>query len=88
MLESLGAMVINADEIAHEVVGRAAVLRRIARRWRREVLKIDGALDRRRLAAVVFADPQEVRALEAIVHPPVLREIRSRIRRAGRMAFR
>ena len=80
MFESLGAAIIHADEIAHEVTERPSVRERIVRRWSRKVLKPDGSLDRKKLGAVVFADPQELRALEAMTHPAILREIQRRIR--------
>ena len=80
MFEALGAVVINADEIAREVVERPPVRQKIVRRWGREMMK-GGALDRRRLAAAVFADAKELRALEGMTHPAILREIQRRIRR-------
>jgi dephospho-CoA kinase len=81
MFGSLGAVVISADEIAHEVVNRASVRRRIVRRWGRQLLKAGGSLDRRKLASKVFSEPGELRALEAMTHPEILREIQRRIRR-------
>jgi dephospho-CoA kinase len=64
--------VIDADVIAREVVapgtdGLAAVVEEFGP----DVLDSDGALDRPRLGALVFADPERRRALEAIVHPRV-----------------
>ncbi len=72
MLADLGAVVIDADLLAREVVapgtdGLAAVVEEFGG----EVLGPDGALDRPRLGALVFADPARRRALEAIVHPRV-----------------
>lgn len=66
-----GAVVIDADVLAREVVepgtpGLAAVVGRFGP----EVLA-DGRLDRARLGALVFADPEARRDLEAIVHPAV-----------------
>ena len=77
-LAELGAAVIDADEVARDVVkpGMPA-LDGIARTFGRGVLAKDGSLDRERLADVVFADAEKRRALEAIVHPPVLEAIRS-----------
>jgi dephospho-CoA kinase len=80
MFESLGAAVISADEIAHETLKRPSVRRQIRRRWGRGVFRPDGSVDRKRLGAVVFNSPAEVRALEAITHPPILREIKGRMR--------
>lgn len=67
-----GAVVIDADRIAREVVepgtpGLAAVVAEFGP----GILTADGALDRPALAAIVFADPERRRALEAIVHPLV-----------------
>ena len=72
MLAELGAVVIDADLLAREVVapgtdGLAAVVEEFGP----EVLGPDGALDRPRLGALVFADPERRRALEAIIHPRV-----------------
>lgn len=71
-LAELGAVIVDADVLAREVVapgtpGLAAVLERFGS----GVLGPDGALDRAALGAIVFADPQARRELEAIVHPAV-----------------
>jgi dephospho-CoA kinase len=71
-LREHGAVVIDADVLAREVVepgtpGLAAVLRRFGD----GVLAADGRLDRAALGRVVFADPAARRDLEAIVHPAV-----------------
>jgi dephospho-CoA kinase len=71
-LAARGATVIDADEVARRVVapgtaGEQAVLARFGP----AVTAPDGHLDRKALAAVVFADPGERRALEAITHPLV-----------------
>jgi dephospho-CoA kinase len=73
-LADLGAVVIDADALAREVVrpgtpGLAAVVAEFGP----EVLGPDGALDRPRLGALVFAEPDRRAALEAIVHPLVRR---------------
>jgi dephospho-CoA kinase len=71
-LVSLGAVLVDADAVAREVVepgtpGLAAV----AREFGEEILRPDGALDRDRLGAIVFADDQRRERLNAIVHPLV-----------------
>jgi dephospho-CoA kinase len=71
-LRELGAVVVDADALAREVVapgtpGLAAVVAEFGP----EILDPEGALDRTRLGAVVFADPDRRAALEAIVHPLV-----------------
>ncbi|MFE0425106.1 dephospho-CoA kinase [Streptomyces sp. NPDC058953] len=72
MLESYGAVRIDADRIAREVVepgteGFAAVVAEFGD----GILRPDGTLDRPKLGSVVFADPERLAALNAIVHPLV-----------------
>lgn len=72
MFADHGAVVIDADTIAREVVeagtpGLAAVVERFGP----DVLGPDGALDRPKLASIVFGDEQQRQALNAIVHPLV-----------------
>jgi dephospho-CoA kinase len=67
-----GVAVVDADDLARGVTepgqpGLAAVIERFGATVRRP----DGSLDRQRLAAIVFADPDALAALESIVHPAV-----------------
>ncbi|MEW2553121.1 dephospho-CoA kinase [Streptomyces zhihengii] len=69
---SYGAVLVDADRIAREVVepgtpGLAAVVEAFGQ----EVLTPQGALDRPKLGAVVFSDPERLATLNAIVHPLV-----------------
>ena len=71
LLAARGAVVIDSDALAREVVapgtpGLAAVAAAFG-----DVLRPDGSLDRERLAALVFADPAARERLNAIVHPLV-----------------
>jgi dephospho-CoA kinase len=76
MLDERGAVVLDADEFARAaVVAGSPGLRAVVARFGGEVLRPDGELDRRKLAAVVFADPDALADLEAIVHPEVRRLI-------------
>jgi dephospho-CoA kinase len=66
-----GVPVVDADALAREVVGPGQpALREIAATWP-EVVAADGALDRKRLGAIVFADPTARARLEAITHPHI-----------------
>ncbi|HMM94488.1 dephospho-CoA kinase [Phycicoccus sp.] len=71
-LADLGAVVVDADAVAREVVqpGRPA-LAAIAERFGADLVGDDGALDRAALGRVVFADPAALRDLEAITHPAI-----------------
>lgn len=80
MLVQLGAIAIDADEVARAVVqpGQPS-LREIARTFGPDVLHSDGSLNRRALAEIVFHNPQKLRALEDITHPAVRVEIAQRL---------
>lgn len=72
LLSEKGAVVIDLDRIAREVVGAGTEGHsEVVRRFGEEVLTEDGAINRPALAAIVFADPVARRALEEIVHPHV-----------------
>src|SRR5688500_5621532 len=72
--EELGVPTSDADTFARAVVAPGTEgLEAVVRAFGREVLDSNGALDRRRLAAIVFPDPERRKQLEAIVHPAVQR---------------
>jgi dephospho-CoA kinase len=71
-LQELGCLLIKADDLGHSVFEHdgeayAAVIQEFGR----EILNPDGTIDRRRLAAQVFASPERLQKLNALVHPPV-----------------
>ncbi|MFD1539955.1 dephospho-CoA kinase [Nonomuraea guangzhouensis] len=71
-LAARGAVVIDADKIAREVVEPGTPgLARVVATFGEEVLHPDGSLNREKLGAIVFADPDRLAALNAIVHPLV-----------------
>ena len=72
MLRQLGAPIVDADQLAREVVEPGTpALSEIVARWGEDVLDADGRLDRKRLGDIVFKDPEARRALEAITHPRI-----------------
>ncbi len=77
MLQSLGADVIDADEVsrATTAIGGAAI-EAIAKNFGPAFIDADGALDRARMRALVFSQPDQRKVLESIVHPLVGQEIR------------
>ncbi|MEW8978130.1 MAG: dephospho-CoA kinase [Symbiobacterium sp.] len=90
ILRELGAPVIDADAIVHDLQRPGTpVTEAIAREFGPAVLRPDGSLDRAALGRIVFSDPARRRALEAIVHPAVRAEIERQVealRREGRAA--
>jgi len=72
LFERAGVPVIRADDLAREVVAPGTPgFEEVVARFGRNVVLPDGTLDRRAIAARVFADPDERRALESIIHPRV-----------------
>lgn len=72
MLAAKGAVVIDADELAREVVEPGTdVFRRVVERFGPDVVAPDGTLDRPALARIVFADAVARRDLERITHPAI-----------------
>ena len=89
MFEALGAVVYDADVIAHELMQpKRTAWQAIVRAFGRTILKSDHTVDRQRLAAIVFNNTARRRALERILHPRVIRYLqqqRRRLARAGRV---
>jgi dephospho-CoA kinase len=72
MLEAYGVPVVSADELSRIVVARGSEgLADVVQRFGPGVLDEHGDLDRRRMAALVFQDPNKRRELEAILHPRI-----------------
>jgi dephospho-CoA kinase len=80
VLRELGAVIIDADVLAREVVepGQPA-LAEIAAEFGPGALGPDGRLDRKALGAIVFADPERRRTLEAMTHPRIRERFQGRI---------
>jgi dephospho-CoA kinase len=71
-LADLGCLVIQADELGRQVEEPGGeAYEGIVREFGGEILTPEGAIDRRRLAALVFHDPERLKSLNALVHPPV-----------------
>ncbi|HSO27902.1 MAG TPA: dephospho-CoA kinase [Anaerolineales bacterium] len=83
MLEHLGAYGIDADSLGHRAIAQGAPgYKPVVENFGRWVVTDDGQIDRQRLARIVFADPQALEILEAIVHPLVTQAVDILIRRS------
>ncbi|KAF4407265.1 MULTISPECIES: dephospho-CoA kinase [Streptomyces] len=72
LLASCGAVIVDADRIAREVVEPGTPgLASVVAEFGPDVLAPDGTLDRPKLGGIVFGDPERLKALNAIVHPLV-----------------
>ena len=82
ILREAGYLHLDTDAIYHELIGGdSACLRELADEFGREIIAESGALDRKKLAAIVFADGAEEKRhrLNEIAHRYVLDEVRQRI---------
>ena len=71
-LADLGCFLIQADELGHQVIEPGGeAYQGVVTLFGKEILDSGGRIDRRRLATHVFADPQQLAKLNALVHPPV-----------------
>ena len=79
-LAERGAVIVDADAIVREVQQPGSpVLAALAERFGSEVIAADGSLDRAAVATLAFSDPENLKALNAIVHPAVAREMNERV---------
>ena len=83
MLEDLGAVVIDADQVSRELVepGMPA-LAELVEAFGPQILREDGSLNRGLLAQIAFASPQATARLNAIMHPRIASESARRIQAA------
>ncbi len=81
-LAELGAEVVEADRVGHEVLELPVVRARIAAEFGPGVLEADGTVDRPALGAIVFADPARRERLDAITHPPLAAALTERLAHA------
>ena len=85
MFKRLGAVVLDADVIAHRLMEpKRLAWRKIVGAFGRGALNEDDTVNRRRLGALVFQDAERRRRLEAILHPGVMREVRRQLHRLRR----
>ncbi len=82
MFSALGAKIVNADQIVHQLFeSKGPCFQKVVRCFGKEILSMpDEKIDRKKLAAIIFSDPQRRLKLERIVHPYVVREIKKNIR--------
>jgi len=84
LLTAHGLLVIDADQLARSVTAKGTPgLTAISHAFGPAVLAADGALDRTRLGALIFADPTRRRELERITHPLIHQALAAQLQTAG-----
>jgi dephospho-CoA kinase len=79
LLARRGARIISGDDLAHAALRQPDIRDQVVARWGPGVLDEHGQVHRRRLGAIVFADPDQRRALEALLHPRIVQRIQEEI---------
>ena len=79
-LAELGAVIIDADKIGHEVYRPDTdTWRKLVKTFGRGILAADNTIDRKKLGAIVFSNEEELKRLNAIVHPQITEIIKKQI---------
>jgi dephospho-CoA kinase len=82
LFAELGSPVIDADQIAHELVAKGQpALKQIDQQFDAGILNPDGSLNRSRLREIIFSDPAQKQKLESILHPLVYQSIQAELER-------
>lgn len=82
VLRQMGLPVIDADDVCHELLRRDRTLaRRLVSLFGGRILDQQGAIDRRALARIIFADERQRRRLNALLHPAARRRIKAWLKR-------
>lgn len=86
-LQQLGAGLIQADQLGHEVLREPEIKELLRARWGDVVFAADGEIDRKKVAGLVFGAGEkspELQFLESVTHPRIDARIREKIREFGR----
>jgi dephospho-CoA kinase len=80
ILAELGAVVINADELGHELLQLSTrAYTEIVAAFGKSILKHNGEIDRKKLGQLVFDDPAALNKLNRITHPRIYEIVRQKI---------
>ncbi len=80
ILESFGAIIIDADKIGHQVVDNSKALQmKLQKEFGKDIISKTGKVNRKKIAQRAFANDTGKKKLNSIVHPYLLKEIKSQI---------
>ena len=82
MLKDLGARIISADDLIHDMLQPKSVIwSAVVEKFGEGILAPNGQIDRGKLADIVFEDEEKKKSLEAITHPPVIKHLTNEAKR-------
>jgi len=81
VFKNLGATIIDADVIAHQITKNPEILQTITSHFGAEILQTDGYLNRRKLRGIIFSDDNERYWLENLLHPSIINEMKTQIKK-------
>jgi dephospho-CoA kinase len=80
ILQDLGAVVINADQVGHSAyTPHSEIWSEVVQAFGREILDTNDEIDRRKLGAIVFSDSAQLERLNRIMHPRMARMVQEQI---------
>lgn len=80
VLEELGAVVLDADKVGHEAYQHGTkTWQELVAAFGNEIVAADGSIDRKKLGAIVFGNPEQLARLNKIVHPRMYEMMKERI---------
>ncbi len=86
ILQKKGGIIVSGDQIGRQVVERnPQVLKKLVNAFGKEILNRKGKLNRKKLGSLAFATWKNQRKLNRIVHPPLLKELKRRIKQAKKI---
>lgn len=80
LFEKQGCKVINADQLALELLENKDIIDRLKGEFSEGILLPNGGIDRKKLAEKAFCSSQSVEAINAIIHPPILEKVECLLR--------
>lgn len=76
ILKDIGVFTISADEVYHQMIKPSmSIFNSLIEEWGRDILDVNGNIDRNKLSKIVFADPAKLKRLNEITHPAIIGEI-------------
>lgn len=82
-VEALGYKVYNADEAGKRVMEQPEIILQVQKIFDQNVISESGNLDRKKIASIVFNDPDKLTKLNVIIHPAVAHDFEKRIAEMG-----